>query len=291
MRANAHSRTAEVTAAIRASHYLRESPHLFEDPYALTLTSPLWRVICRSKLLHRLIVRGLFEPLRPVHGWILVRDQLTELTLKSCVEAGMKQYVLLGAGFDSIALRRPAWLGATRIIEVDYPATQTKKRERMASIQAVPDEQLFDLVAVDLEHEQLAEAISHSGFSPHEPALIAWQGVIYYLTDRAIADTLSAIAAISASGSQLMFDFLLPDHQMAGRERRVLSFAGMFTARLGERYISFHSAEDIERLLETHGFGVKRMWLDEELEQEFVVGRHEGLPVMRGFGIVHAYKK
>ena len=78
---------------------------------------------------------------------------------------------------------------------------------------------------------------------------------------------------------------------MAGRERRVLSFAGMFTARLGERYISFHSAEDIERLLETHGFGVKRMWLDEELEQEFVVGRHEGLPVIRGFGIVHAYKK
>ena len=88
MQARTRSRTAEVTAAIRAAHYCYDRPLLFEDPFALQLTSPAWRRVCRSPWLHGLVIRGLFGALRPVHGWILVRDRVTDETLRNFVAAG-----------------------------------------------------------------------------------------------------------------------------------------------------------------------------------------------------------
>ena len=291
MQKGAHSRTAEVTAAIRAGHLLYDHPLVFEDPYAIALTSPLWRTICASPILHRLVIRGLFKSLRPVHGWILSRDSLTERTLQEAVADGCPQFVLLGAGFDSIALRNPSWLGETRIFEVDFPATQSKKRERLAALVPPVEQPEVRWISLDLEVESLAGAMRDGAYDSSARALFSWQGVIYYLTQSAIDDTLDSIAALTSSGSELLFDFLLPENMMSGKERRVLSFADSFTRRLGERYISFHSVDDIARLLERHGFDVKRIWLDQEIAQEIVGQRDDGLSVMRGFGIAHAIRR
>ena len=133
MRDHNHSRTAEATAAIRACHLRYDSPLVFSDPFAEHLTSPWWRTVASNPLLYWPIVRGLFGALRPVHGWILVRDQLTVDDLQRFVQHGGRQYVLLGAGFDSIALRCPDWLKGVRIIEVDHPVTQAVKLARIAA--------------------------------------------------------------------------------------------------------------------------------------------------------------
>jgi len=289
-RALQRSRTAEATAAIRACHFAYDTPLLFRDPFAIHLTSAGWRLVCRHRLLHRLIVRGLLRSLRPVHGWILVRDRLTDDLLTACAAAAVRQFVLLGAGFDTTALRRPPGTEAVRIYEVDQPATQAVKLARLAAIsgaRAAPD---FEAVAVDFERERLGEALARSSFDPTQPALFAWQGVIYYLTTEAIRDTLREIARSAASGSELVFDFLLPHWTLEGNSGRVLSFARFYTARLGERYISYHSVEDIERLLAEAGFELVSIRLDRELEAAYLGGRADDLRVMRGFGIAHARK-
>ena len=89
-----HSRTAEATAAIRACHLRYDSPLVFADPYAAQLTSPWWRTVASNPVLYWSIVRGLLGPLRPVHGWILVRDQLTVDDLRVFVANGGRQYVV-----------------------------------------------------------------------------------------------------------------------------------------------------------------------------------------------------
>ncbi|MEQ8660751.1 MAG: SAM-dependent methyltransferase [Gammaproteobacteria bacterium] len=287
---SSHSRTAEATAAIRASHLHHDHPVLFADPYALALTSPLWRMVCRSRFLHRVVVRGLLRGLRPVHGWILVRDHLTERCLERFAAAGHRQFVLLGAGFDTTALRRPAWLDGVRIIEVDHPATQ---RVKLARIRALADARLardFEAVAIDFEHESLVDGLARTRFESAQPALFAWQGVIYYLTAAAIAETLGHIAALAAPGSELLFDFLLPGHTLAQGQGRVQAFARRFTARLGERYISFHTPAEITTLLDRAGFEVVDIHLDEALEATYLADRADGLTAMRGFGIAHARK-
>jgi methyltransferase (TIGR00027 family) len=204
MQPRVRSRTAEATAAIRACHYAHASEHLFADPYAQYLTSPGWRTVCSSPVLYRLVIRGLLRGLQPVHGWILVRDKVAEETLLKFAEVGMCQFVLLGAGFDSTALRRPAGLEGVRIFEVDHPATQAAKLERIASLGKEASACSFEAVAIDFERESLADGLARSSFDPRCPTLFARSGVIYYLSAPAIRQTLNDISALSAPGSELM---------------------------------------------------------------------------------------
>lgn len=291
MRAHRGSRTAEATAAIRACHFAHDRPLLFRDPYALYLTSAGWRLLCRNRLLHRLIVRGLLGGLRPVHGWILVRDRVTDEHLEAAAAAGLGQFVLLGAGFDTTALRRPPGTEVMRIYEVDHPATQAVKLARVARLGAGVGRPVFEAVAIDFEQERLGSALARSSFQAAVPTLFAWQGVVYYLTDTAIRETLAEIARLAAPGSELVFDFLLPHWTLAAGSGRALSFARFYTARLGERYISHHSVADIEALLTAAGFEVLSIRLDHELEAQYLAGRDDDLRVMRGFGIAHARKR
>lgn len=291
MMARSHSRTAEATAAIRASHLLYDQPPIFVDPYAIELTSALWRVVCRNRLLHWAVVRGLLGRLRPVHGWILVRDQITEDSLRDFVARGFDQYVLLGAGFDSIALRRPEWLRDVRIIEVDHPATQAVKLARMAAIPHSAALVDFEAVAMDFERDHLSTSLARSRFTPGRPAFFAWQGVIYYLTAAAIRDTLAAIAEAAAPGSELMFDYLLPEHARGAADGTALSLARRVTSRMGENYISYHTPEAVGALLDACGFDLVELFTDSRLAATYCAARSDDLSVMPGFGVALARRR
>lgn len=294
MREQAHSRTAEVTAAIRACHLLHGDPVLFTDPYALHLTSPLWRTIARSRVLHRLIVRGLFRSLLPVHGWILARDLVTDRVLETFVRTGQRQFVLLGAGFDSTALRRPDWLREVRVFELDHPSTQAVKLNRLARIAQAGEagfEAGFEPLSIDFERERVVDVLARSSYHAGAGALFAWQGVVYYLSAPAIRHTLDGIAAAAAPGSELLLDFLLPEYTLGRESARTQTLAGRFTARLGERYISFHTVEEMAQLLAGAGFELVDVYLDRDLESTYFGGRRDGLTVMRGFAIAHARRR
>src|SRR5579871_1334778 len=106
---------------------------------------------------------------------------------------GYRQYVILGAGLDTFALRRGDLLAqGLRVYEVDHPATQAMKRERMARIGwTVPEG--CALVATDLRSEPVDAALRRARFDPGVPTFVSWLGVTYYLEGAVWEATLAGL--------------------------------------------------------------------------------------------------
>lgn len=143
----------------------------------------------------------------PAFTNVILRSRYTEDALSTAIARGVKQYVLIGAGFDSYALRMPSQASGLKVIEVDHPATQALKLERIRECGVtVPDGVQF--VAADLSSEGLDDALARSGFDHTTEAFFSWLGVTMYLSREANMATLAKIAACSAAGSQLVFSYL-----------------------------------------------------------------------------------
>ncbi len=166
------SRTAEFVAAVRAAHRLYDRPLLFEDSFAIQLTSARWRIICKNRLLHWLVMKKILGALRPLHGQILARSRYAEDHLDEAFSAGVRQYVLIGAGLDSFALRRQDVISSLKVYELDHPATQRAKRERLAQLR-IPMPTNLEFVPVDLERETIAQALARSSYSPTSRAFFS----------------------------------------------------------------------------------------------------------------------
>ena len=127
--------TAEATAAIRAMHLLYDQPVVFNDPYALQLTSPTMRRACQNRFIGWLLRRQFIsENLRPITAQVVARARYAEEKLEQAVSKGISQYVIIGAGFDSFCLRRPDFSAGLQIYEIDHPATQQIKQKRLMEI-------------------------------------------------------------------------------------------------------------------------------------------------------------
>jgi len=148
---------------------------------------------------------GRVEPmLGPVRAQALVRSRYAEDRLRDAVGRGVRQYVVVAAGLDSFAWRESAPL---RVFEVDHPASQGAKRERLAALDPASVSRAV-FVPVDLETDALDAALVRSGFAADAPAFFAWLGATYYLRRAAVERTLAALARVAAPGSELVLDYL-----------------------------------------------------------------------------------
>ncbi|MCG6535846.1 MAG: class I SAM-dependent methyltransferase, partial [Syntrophales bacterium LBB04] len=123
------SQTALGTAYMRAVHQLFDArPLIFDDPVILSLLGPsaLQRINDTAEQ-HRSSGR------LALRAHVVLRSRFTEDRLAAAVHRGIMQYVLVGAGFDTFALRQPPWAQALKIFEVDHPGTQAVKRSRLAA--------------------------------------------------------------------------------------------------------------------------------------------------------------
>lgn len=216
MKAGQRSRTADAAAAIRASHARSAAP-VFSDPYAHALTSRGWQAIVQHPLLHRFISPQFFPPLGRLVGQVVGRARYAEDLLVQAVARGVQQYVLVGAGLDSFVLRQGADFPALTIFEVDHPDTQAGKQAQLAKLGAIPANVVF--VPINFERESIAEALLRSRYQPDQPTFFSWLGVTHYLTPETTLATLRAIAEVAASGSEVVFDYSIPYHQLSGIER------------------------------------------------------------------------
>jgi methyltransferase (TIGR00027 family) len=156
------------------------------------------------------------------------------------------QYVLLGAGLDSFAHRAPL-ASRTRVFEVDHPATQAWKRERLAAA-AIPVPQHVTFVAVDFTVDSLSDRLVEAGFDRSQPAFVSLLGVTQYLPGEAIAATLDVIAAFRP-GTELAIEYLVPSGL---RDELRRAFAEFFVPRadaLGEPWLAFLAPADVARSL------------------------------------------
>jgi methyltransferase (TIGR00027 family) len=159
---------------------------------------------------------------------------------------------LIGAGFDSFALRRPAFSDALEIFELDHPATQAMKIQRIKQC-GVSLPQSVHFVPTDLATEDLATALARSSFR-NEPAFFSWLGVTVYLTREANLATLRAIATCGAPESQLVFSYVDQiEFAPSGRLRSPDNANARAVAMVGEPYVSGFAPDEIAKDLASVG--------------------------------------
>jgi len=277
------SRTAEGSAAVRAIHRLQDEPRIFDDPYALELTSPAWRRIARSGPLRWLVTRVLLPSLRPIAAETVVRSRYTEELLEQAIARGTRQYVIVGAGFDSFALRRRDDPSGLRVFELDHPDTQRVKIERIRSL-GIESPDFVEFVGVDLERHAVAEALADSSFDAALPAFFSWLGTVPYLSNDAAIATLRSIAGCAAPGSEIVFDYLVPDEVLSDPERRVVEKLRAFTARRGEPLVGAFHPDELGAALGELGLVLVENLSGREQEKRYFAGRDDGLlPLPSGF--------
>jgi methyltransferase (TIGR00027 family) len=191
------SRTALSTSLMRALH-TRTDPHpLIHDPWGDKLVPEAVRQQIDEAALRR----------SPAYENVVTRTRYAEDFLHAAVDGGVHQYVLIGAGFDSFVLRRPAFAEKLAIFEIDHPATQGLKIERIKDLGiSLPDSVHF--IAADLSSESVAAALSRSTFRGDQPAFFSWLGVTMYLSRAANLATLTSIARCARTGSELVLTYV-----------------------------------------------------------------------------------
>ncbi len=267
------SKTAVLVATIRAVHLRwHDPPHIFEDTYALQMLTPFWHAVAKYRFLRWLVGDVILGVYRPVYPAVVLRSRYTEDELVKAIEEGTRQYVVLGAGHDTFALRRQDLAGKVRVFEVDTPSTQEVKQQRVLKANgSVPDNLTF--VPVNFEVDRLDEELAKAGFDSQQPAFFSWLGVTYYLTQEAIRDTLERIADMSASGSRIVFDFKIAKHMIDDEWRTLCEKMEGFVERRGEPMLTDFTPQLLRDLMTRHGYTEVEMMTPEEQRQRYLGDR------------------
>jgi methyltransferase (TIGR00027 family) len=263
----APSRTAIQAAVARGTHRLRDArPWILDDPFALMLVGPTWPEI--NDRMESLFPERL---LRRARAGIALRSRFAEDRLSGGLA---RQYVMLGAGLDSFAWRRPDLLHSVRVFEVDHPASQAWKRERVGALGLPGDDHAF--VALDFETTSLRDGLDMAGFDWDQPTTFSWLGVTPYLTVDAIEETLRTVA-VCASGTDVAFTYAPSEDCLDDDDRETLAILAPMTASSGESLLSFFSPHAVEALVARCGLRVDDHPDPDEVLRRYFAGRTDGL--------------
>ncbi|MFP3889743.1 class I SAM-dependent methyltransferase [uncultured Ralstonia sp.] len=260
--------TAARVALWRALHVrIDPPPHVLEDEIGIKLLAPQedWHL------------RGDMDPqfTRPFRASIVGRARFIEDLVIDQAGRGLSQYVILGAGLDSFAQRRPEIASRLRVFEVDQPGPQAWKRQRLIELGfGVPDWLRF--VPVDFEAGgSWRDGLVAAGFDESKPAIVVSTGVSMYLTKEANAATLRQVAGL-ARGSTLAMTFLLPLELSDPEVRPGLEMAEKGARASGTPFLSFFTPKEILALAHETGFGEARHVSAADLTQRYFAGRTDG---------------
>jgi methyltransferase (TIGR00027 family) len=266
--------TAVRVALWRALHVeVDAAPHVFVDEVGLELADPApgWRE------------RPDMDPVftSGFRASIVARARFIEDLVTAEADSGVGQYVLLGAGLDAFVQRRPEFSERLRVFEVDQPAPQAWKRQRLIDAgYGVPD--WLRLVPVDFEAgASWWDLLIEAGFSPAAPAVAVSTGVSMYLTKEANAATLRQLAAL-APGSTVAMTFMLPLELIDERDRQGMLMAQNGARASGTPFISFFTPDEMLQMAREAGFKDVRHVSGAMLNDRYFAGRSDGLRVSTG---------
>lgn len=261
-------RTAESCAMIRAHHFLHaERPLVFEDSAAIELVGPEQRERC----LHDTGLSGSGGA-----AVVLGRARYAEDMLARALQAGVDQYVLLGAGLDTFAMRHRNLPKSVRVYEMDHPETQAWKRERLTQIGGELPAGL-EFVAIDFEREAIAEALRRSSYRSDRRAFFSWLGTLPYLTEQAIFATLASIAGAAAAGSEIVFDYRVAMEFVEPQDVPLVQAGDQGTAQGGEPKRSWLNPNTFPRDVSALGFELIENLSAKQLGERYFAGRSDGL--------------
>jgi methyltransferase (TIGR00027 family) len=260
--------TAVRTALWRALHVLADPPpHVFDDTIGLQLAAPEdgWRE--RPDM-------SAFT--RPFRASILARARFIEDLVEEQAARGVDQYVILGAGLDTFAQRRPDLASRMQVFEIDQPGPQAWKRRRLVELDfGIPP--FLHLVPVDFEAgDSWWERLTAAGFDAARPAVVAAAGVSMYLTRDAIMETLRRGATL-APGSTFAMTFMLPIDMLDAEIRTGVERAAAGAKASGTPFISFFAPAAMLAMARDAGFRQARHVSAASLAERYFANRTDGL--------------
>jgi methyltransferase (TIGR00027 family) len=262
------SRTAMLAAVTRGHLRLEEAPPwVLDDAFALVLIGPVWQ-----ELREGLVSLFPGQVVREISAAVCTRSRYGEDRLAA---GAFAQYVILGAGLDSFAWRRPDLLRSLKVFEVDHPASRAWKLERVRDL-ALPlsDSQVF--VPADFEAEPIQDALHTAGFDSGQPTLFSWTGVAPYLTAQAIESTLHTIAG-AAAGSEVVFSYRAEESVLDNVGKEFIRNYAPLAASVGEPLQPGWPVIEIERLISRCGLKVVDHPARADLEHRYFADRTDGL--------------
>ena len=268
--------TAQLVAGLRAAHFQSGArPLVFEDPFAAHFTGGVFRAPLERGALQAYLEH---MALQPIQGGIVGRARYAEDALeRSIAEAGIRQFVLLGAGNDSFLLRRPDLLAQLQVFELDHPASQEEKRDKLRKLgfEGHPN---AHFVTIDFERESACVALARGGFDGRVPAFFNWLGVVGYLTREVIFATLASLLETAVSGSRIVFDYPIAGHLLLSDEDRARSQEiNRSTAAVGEPRGAKHVPGDLARDVSRLGYAVLEDLSADDLFARYFADRSDGL--------------
>ena len=260
------------------------------DPLAREFLKVEFRLLCRSRTIAKIarlsIQRG---SLAPSYYYVIARTSYIDGCLSDCIDEGIEQLVILGAGFDSRAYRFSELKDKVKVFEVDHPATQELKIERVKkALGALPEHVSY--VSVDFESEKLEERLHDCGYDPCMKTLFIWEGVVSYLTPEAVDSTLSFIAGNAGEGSSIIFTYTFRSvvegtAEGTGRRHRA------YMQRKGEPHIFGLDKGAIDEFLLSRGFTLAENVTSEDLAGTYVKSRGKGEKAFSHSAVVRATVK
>lgn len=246
--------TAQFAAAMRvaAPKAVRTQDRLFEDPYAaLFVQDPTLRTLMSRPWLIKTVGRLIDRYYAGLIGEAVLRNRYADDVLEEAMSEGVDQVVLLGAGYDSTALR---YAGAdVRFFEVDQADTQRQKRRILEEHEESALAEI-SFVSCDLLAEDLAEALVGHGYDPARRALVTWLAVSFYLPEAAVERTMAALAELLAPGSRIVFNYLHRDVIDGGTASAGARRARRAVAKRGEPWLFGMDPVELSTWLARHGF-------------------------------------
>ena len=257
------------TALWRALHvFLDAPPHVLEDFVGLQLAAPDpdWRE------------RPDMDPVRtrPFRASIVARARFIEDLVEEQFKLGVTQYVILGAGLDTFAQRRTELASQLTVFEVDQPATQGWKVDRLIELDlGIPS--WLHFVPVDFEAgDDWLKRLIDAGFDPTKPAVVASTGVSMYITKDATIGTLRQAAAL-APGTTFAMSFILPIELVSDEVRTGMEMSIKGARERGTPFISFYEPDEIVNMARDAGFKDAEHIASSTLAQRYFRGRADGL--------------
>ncbi|HKI46877.1 MAG TPA: class I SAM-dependent methyltransferase [Balneolales bacterium] len=257
------------TALWRALHVQADAkPHILEDEIGLKLVAPPddWQQRPDMKFTKRL------------RASIVARRRFIEDLIIEQMRQGMSQYVILGAGLDTFAQRRPEIASQIQIFEIDRSDTLAWKQQRLTELGlGVP--KYLHLVPVDFSRynrDSWWDQLLKAGFDTKKPAVVACTGVSLYLKKEAIASTLNQIATL-APGSKLAMTFYLPMELLDEEDKSMQEIAEKGAREAGTPMMSFFTPDEILAFADRAGFKETETISTKDMEQLYFKGRPDNL--------------
>lgn len=261
----------------RAAHQIFDRPPVLEDPLAVPIIGPE----AAAKLTEEQQRYGKRIG-RSIRAFVAARSRYAEDQLALAIARGARQYVILGAGLDTFAYRNPYPEKTLRIFEVDYPATQEWKRQRLANA-SIPIPPSVIHAPVDFERQMLGSGLADAGFDAGEATFFSWLGVVMYLTEETTVATMGFIGSTPLGGG-VVFDFAVPRDSLNWVGRLALDAISRRVAAAGEPFRTFFDPRALSERLTTIGFHSVETLGVEEINARYFKDRDDGLRVGGSLG-------